>query len=147
MVISFEASASEDSSLFGYFSLKYDPDFFQDIRENLLEISKNDLVSFTVNPDDMKLIYAEFYTVRRIIKIADIEQNKFTDVFKINFDHKTAKRFQTVKLNIDKEYFYFTGVYHKHKSKLPIEFQSLNFDIRFIDSLQRTYEKQESMVG
>ena len=35
----------------------------------------------------------------------------------------------------------------KHKSKLPIEFQSLNFDIRFIDSLQRTYGKQESMVG
>ena len=41
MIISFEASASEDTTLFGYFSMEYDPEFFSDIRENLTDIPKN----------------------------------------------------------------------------------------------------------
>ena len=41
MIISFEASANVDSTLFGYFSMEYDPEFFSDIKENLTEIPKN----------------------------------------------------------------------------------------------------------
>lgn len=147
MIISFEASANVDTSLFGYFSLRYDPEFFQDIKENLTEISKDGVLSFSVNLDDVRLIFGEFHSVRRTIKVADVEQQKFTNVFNADFDHKLLKRFSTVKLNIDREYFYFTGSFQRYKTYPPIEFQSLNFDVRFIDSLQKTYKKHESVVA
>ena len=35
MIISFEASANVDTTLFGYFSMQYDPEFFNDIKEKL----------------------------------------------------------------------------------------------------------------
>ena len=144
MIVSFEASANVDSTAFGYFSLKYDPDFFQDIKENLIDIKKDDLVSFPLDKNEIKLLYGEFHYIRRIIKITDIEQQKFTNLFNADFDAR-AKIFNTIKLNIDKDYFYFTGTY-EGKGKKMIEFQSLNFDTRFIDSLHKTYNKQQSMV-
>ena len=50
------------------------------------------------------------------------------------------------KLHIDKDYFYFTGNYETGNN--PIEFQSLNFDTRFIESLEYKYKKhQENMVN
>lgn len=146
MIVSFEASANVDTTLFGYFAMKYDPELFQDIKENLTEIKKTDLLSFPCDLDAIKLIYGEFHSVRRTIKVADVEANKFTTVFNGNFEHILIKRFKSVKLRIDRDYFYFTGLYIARGRKL-IEFQSLNFDVRFIDSLKRTYEKQESMVG
>ena len=42
MIISFEASANIDTDYFGYFSMKYDPEFFSDIKENITEISKKE---------------------------------------------------------------------------------------------------------
>jgi hypothetical protein len=145
MIVSFEASANVDTTLFGYFSMKYDHDFFEDIKENLTEIHKQDLVSFSLDKSEIKLLYGEFHYIRRIIKITDIEQQKFTNLFNADFDAR-AKIFKTIKLNIDKDYFYFTGTY-EGKGKKMIEFQSLNFDTRFIDSLHKTYNKQECVVG
>ena len=145
MIVSFEASANVDTTLFGYFAMKYDPELFQDIKENLTEIKKTDLLSFPCDLDEIKLIYGEFHSVRRTLKVADVEANKFTTVFNGNFDHILIKRFESVKLNIDRDYFYFTGLYIAKGRKL-IEFQSLNFDTRFIDSLQKAYNKQECMV-
>ena len=49
MVISFEASANIDTNSFGYFSMKYDPDLFSDIKENLTEIFKAEPVSFSLS--------------------------------------------------------------------------------------------------
>jgi hypothetical protein len=48
--------------------------------------------------------------------------------------------FKKVKLHIDKDYFYFTGFYDTQRGTNPIEFQSLNFDLRFIESLENKYK-------
>lgn len=145
MIVSFEASANVDTTLFGYFAMKYDPDFFQDIRENLTEIKKDKLLSFSCDTDDIKLVYGEFHSVKKILRVPDVEANKFTTVFNAKFEHVMTKRFESVKLNIDRDYFYFTGTYLRFSK--PIEFQSLNFDTRFIDSLEKAYNKQECVVG
>jgi hypothetical protein len=50
-----------------------------------------------------------------------------------------------VKLHIDKDYFYFTGHHENKDGTKPVEFQSLNFDARFIESLEKKYN--ESMVN
>jgi hypothetical protein len=146
MIVSFEASANIDTRLFGYFTMKYDPEFFQDIRENLTEISKNDLLTFSCDTDSIKLIFGEYSSVKRIIKVSDVEQKRFTDKFNSDFNHRATKKFESVKLNIDQDYFYFTGLYVGVGKQL-IEFQSLNFDKRFIDSLETTYKKQECVVA
>ena len=146
MIISFEASANVDTTLFGYFSMEYDPELFSDIKENLTEISKNEPLSFKLDTNDVKLLQGAFHNIRRIICIPDIEKNKFTYVFKRNFESGTAKKFKYAKLHIDKDYFYFTGNYETGNN--PIEFQSLNFDTRFIESLEYKYKKhQENMVN
>jgi len=145
MIVSFEASANVDTTLFGYFSLKYDQDFFQDIKENLNDIKKDDLLSFSLSDDDIRLLFGEYHSIRRFIKIPDVELQKFTDVFNLDFNSASVKKFKTVKLNIDKDYFYFTGLYESPKHK-TIEFQSLNFDTRFIDSVQKSFLKNSECV-
>jgi hypothetical protein len=148
MIISFEASASVDTTLFGYFSMEYDPEFFSDIRENLTEIPKNQPIAFKLDTDSVKLLQGAFHTIRRIICVPDIEQHKFTYVFKRNFQAGTAKKFKFAKLHIDKDYFYFTGHHENVDGTKPVEFQSLNFDARFIDTIQNQYIKhQENMVN
>ena len=139
MVISFEASANIDTNSFGYFSMKYDPDLFSDIKENLTEISKAEPVSFSLSSDDVKLLYGQYHYVRRLIKINDVEQQKYADDLKVDFEHISLKKFKSVKLHIDKDYFYFTGYYETSKNN--IQFQSLNFDTRFIESLEKKYSK------
>ena len=140
MIISFEASANVDTTLFGYFSMEYDPEFFSDIKENLTEISKDDAISFKLDPEDIKLLHGKFENVKRVINVSDVEQNKFTNVFKRKFDSSGFKTFKYVKLHIDKDYFYFTGFYATQKGTNPVEFQSLNFDVRFIESLENKYK-------
>jgi len=148
MIISFEASANVDTTLFGYFSMEYDPELFSDIKENLTEISKNEPLSFKLDTNDVKLLQGAFHNIRRIICIPDVEQNKFTDVLKREFDTSTFKKFKQCKLHIDKDYFYFTGHHENVDGKKPVEFQSLNFDARFIDTIQNQYIKhQENMVN
>ena len=146
MIVSFEASANVDTTLFGYFAMKYDPELFQDIRENLTEIHKDKLLSFPCDTESIKLVYGEFHSVKKILKVPDVEAHKFTTVFKAKFEHVMTKRFESVKLNIDRDYFYFTGLYIAKGRKL-IEFQSLNFDTRFIDAVQNAYNKEECVVG
>ena len=146
MIISFEASANVDTTLFGYFSMEYDPELFSDIKENLTDIPKNKPLAFKLDTNDVKLLQGAFHNIRRIICIPDVEQNKFTDVLKREFDTSTFKKFKQCKLHIDKDYFYFTGNYETGNN--PIEFQSLNFDTRFIESLEYKYKKhQESVVN
>ena len=146
MIVSFEASANVDTTLFGYFSMKYDRDFFQDIKENLIDIKKDDLLSFSLSDDDIRLLFGEYHSIRRYIKIPDVEIQKYTVVFNHDFDSVPVKKFKSIKLNIDKDYFYFTG--HYETGNNPIEFQSLNFDTRFIESLEYKYKKcQESVVN
>jgi hypothetical protein len=140
MIISFEASANIDTTLFGYFSMQYDPEFFSDIKENLTEISKKDTLSFKLDPEEVKLLHGSYENVRRIISLPEVEHNKFTNVFKRKFDTSVFKKFKNVKLHIDKDYFYFTGFYATQKGTNPIEFQSLNFDVRFIESLENKYK-------
>lgn len=140
MIISFEASANIDTSLFGYFSMQYDPEFFSDIKENLTEISKEDTITFKLNPEDIKLLHGNYDNIKKIINISDVEKNKFTNVFRREFDTSGFKKFKNIKLHIDRDYFYFTGFYATQKGTNPIEFQSLNFDVRFIDSLEQTYK-------
>jgi hypothetical protein len=148
MIISFEASASVDTTLFGYFSMEYDPEFFSDIKENLTEIPKNQPIAFKLDTDNVKLLQGAFHTIRRIICVPDIEQHKFTYVFKRNFQAGTAKKFKYAKLHIDKDYFYFTGHHENLDGTKPVEFQSLNFDARFIDTIQNQFIKhQENMVN
>jgi hypothetical protein len=143
MIISFEASANIDSDYFGYFSMKYDPEFFSDIKENITEISKPEPLSFTLDAKEVKLLYSTYHYLRRMIPITDVENNKFTDKLKIDFDHVSLKEFKKVKLHIDRDYFYFTGYYETPKDQ--IQFQSLNFDARFIDTLEKQYK--ESVVN
>jgi hypothetical protein len=148
MIISFEASANVDSTLFGYFSMEYDPDFFSDIKENLTDIPKSKPLAFKLDIDNVKLLQGAFHNIRRIICIPDVEKNKFTYVFKRNFETGTAKKFKFAKLHIDKDYFYFTGHHENVDGTKPVEFQSLNFDARFIDTIQNQYIKhQENMVN
>ncbi len=148
MIISFEASANVDSTLFGYFSMEYDPEFFSDIKENLTEIPKSKPLAFKLDIDNVKLLQGAFHNIRRIICIPDVEKNKFTYVFKRNFETGTAKKFKYAKLHIDKDYFYFTGHHENVDGKKPVEFQSLNFDARFIDTIQNQFIKhQENMVN
>ena len=146
MIISFEASANVDTTLFGYFSMEYDPEFFSDIKENLTEISKDQTLAFKLDTEELKLLQGKYENIKRVISISDVERNKFTDVFKRDFDTSTFKKFKQCKLHIDKDYFYFTGNYETGNN--PIEFQSLNFDTRFIESLEYKYKKhQESVVN
>lgn len=144
MIISFEASANVDTTLFGYFSMQYDPEFFNDIKENLTEIFKEDTLSFKLDPEEVKLLQGSYENVKRIISISDVEQNKFTNVFKRKFDTSGIKKFKNVKLHIDKDYFYFTGHHENLNGTKPVEFQSLNFDVRFIETLEHKYK---SMVN
>lgn len=144
MIISFEASANVDTTLFGYFSMQYDPEFFNDIKENLTEISKEDTLSFKLDPEEVKLLQGSYENVKRIISISDVEQNKFTNVFKRKFDTSGFKKFKNIKLHIDKDYFYFTGHHENLNGTKPVEFQSLNFDVRFIETLEHKYK---SMVN
>ena len=137
MIISFEASANVDTNSFGYFSMKYDPELFSDIKENLTEITKVEPLSFNLNNNDVKLIFGEYHYVRRLIAIPDVEKQKFADNLRVDFEHISLKKFKSVKLHIDKDYFYFTGYYETKNSHQKINFQSLNFDTRFIDSLDR----------
>ncbi len=139
MIISFEASANVDSDYLGYFSMKYDPELFSDIKENITEISKPEPLSFTVDTSDVKLLYGTFHYLRKMISIPDVENNKFTDKLKIEFGNARMKEFKKVKLHIDRDYFYFTGCYETSKSN--IQFQSLNFDARFIDLLEKKYKE------
>jgi hypothetical protein len=148
MIISFEASASVDTTLFGYFSMEYDPEFFSDIKENLTDIPKNQPLTFKLDTDNVKLLQGAFHNIRRIICIPDVEKNKFTYVFKRNFESGTTKQFKYAKLHIDKDYFYFTGHHENLDGTKPVEFQSLNFDARFIDTIQNQYIKhQGNMVN
>ena len=140
MIISFEASANVDTTLFGYFSMQYDPEFFSDIKENLTEISKDETLTFKLNPEDIKLLHGKYDNIKKVINIPEIEQNKFTSVFKRKFDSTGFKMFKNVKLHIDRDYFYFTGFYDTQRGTNPIEFQSLNFDVRFIESLENKYK-------
>jgi hypothetical protein len=142
MIISFEASANVDTTLFGYFSMEYDPEFFSDIKENLTEISKDQTLAFKLNTEELKLLQGKYENIKRVISISDVERNKFTDVFKRDFDTSTFKKFKHCKLHIDNDYFYFTGYYETPKNQ--IEFQSLNFDTGFIERLEKKYNK--SMV-
>ena len=144
MIISFEASANIDTTLFGYFSMQYDAEFFSDIKENLTEISKDDIISFKLDPEEVKLLHGSYENVRRIISLPEVEKNKFTNVFKRKFDTSVFKKFKNVKLHIDKDYFYFTGRHENKDGTKPVEFQSLNFDVRFLESLENTYK---SMVN
>ena len=144
MIISFEASANVDTTLFGYFSMQYDSEFFSDIKENLTEISKDDTLTFKLDPEEIKLLQGSYENVRRIISLTEVEQNKYTSVFRRSFDTSIFKTFKNVKLHIDRDYFYFTGFYDTQRGKNPIEFQSLNFDVRFIESLENKYK---SMVN
>jgi len=139
MIISFEASANVDTDFLGYFSMKYDPEFFSDIKENITEISKQEPLSFSVDTKEVKLLYSSYHYLRKMIAIADIESNKFTEKSKFEFDHSSLKEFKKVKLHIDKDYFYFTGYYETPKDK--IKFQSLNFDARFIELLEKKYKQ------
>jgi hypothetical protein len=97
MIISFEASANVDTTLFGYFSMQYDPEFFSDIKENLTEISKIDTLSFKLDPEEVKLLQGSYENVRRIISLPEVEHNKFTNVFKRKFDTSVFKKFKNVK--------------------------------------------------
>jgi hypothetical protein len=142
MIISFEASANVDTTLFGYFSMEYDPEFFSDIKENLTEISKDQTLAFKLDTEELKLLQGKYENIKRVISISDVERNKFTDVFKRDFDTSTFKKFKHCKLHIDNDYFYFTGYYETPKNQ--IEFQSLNFDTGFIERLEKKYNK--SMV-
>jgi hypothetical protein len=142
MIISFEASANVDTTLFGYFSMEYDPEFFSDIKENLTEISKDQTLAFKLDTEELKLLQGKYENIKRVISISDVERNKFTDVFKRDFDTSTFKKFKHCKLHIDNDYFYFTGYYETPKNQ--IEFQSLNFDTGFIERLEKKYDK--SMV-
>jgi hypothetical protein len=142
MIISFEASANVDTTLFGYFSMEYDPEFFSDIKENLIEISKDQTLAFKLDTEELKLLQGKYENIKRVISISDVERNKFTDVFKRDFDTSTFKKFKHCKLHIDNDYFYFTGYYETPKNQ--IEFQSLNFDTGFIERLEKKYNK--SMV-
>jgi len=144
MIISFEASANVDTTLFGYFSMQYDSEFFFDIKENLTEISKDDIISFKLDPEEVKLLQGSYENVRRIISLPEVEKNKYTNVFKRNFDTSVFKKFKHVKLHIDRDYFYFTGHHENKDGTKPVEFQSLNFDVRFLESLENTYK---SMVN
>ena len=144
MIISFEASANVDTTLFGYFSMQYDPEFFSDIKENLTEISKKETLSFKLSPEEIKLLQGSYDNIKKVISISEVEQNKFTSVFKRKFDSTGFKMFRNVNLHIDRDYFYFTGFYDNLKGTNPIEFQSLNFDVRFIESLEHKYK---SMVN
>ena len=83
MIISFEASANVDSDYLGYFSMKYDPELFSDIKENITEISKPETLSFSLDTDDIKLLYGTFHYLRKMISIPEVENNKFTDKLKI----------------------------------------------------------------
>jgi len=141
MIISFEAYANVDNGSFGYFSMKYDPEFFNDIKENILEISKDEPLTFSLCIDDVKLLYGLYHSIRKLISISDVEKQKFTDVLKVDFGNITLKKLKDVKLVIDKDYFYFVGNYSTPKLNQTIEFQSLNFDARFIDSLEKKYNK------
>ena len=138
MIISFEASANIDSDYFGYFSMKYDPEFFSDIKENITEISKKEPLSFSLDTKEVKLLFSTYHYLRRMIKINDVETLKFTDTLNVDLDHVSLKQFKKVKLHIDKDYFYFTGYYETPKDK--IQFQSLNFDARFIETLDKKYK-------
>ena len=140
MIISFEASANVDTTLFGYFSMQYDPEFFSDIKENLTEISKEETLTFNLSPEEIKLLQGSYHNLKKVINISEVEQNKFTSVFTRKFDSTGFKIFKDVKLHIDRDYFYFTGFYDTQKGTNPIEFQSLNFDTRFIDSLEHKYK-------
>jgi len=140
MIISFEASANVDTSLFGYFSMQYDPEFFSDIRENLTEISKEETLTFNLSPEEIKLLQGSYHNLKKVINISEVEQNKFTSVFTRKFDSTGFKIFKDVKLHIDRDYFYFTGFYDTQKGTNPIEFQSLNFDVRFIENLEQRYK-------
>lgn len=139
MIISFEASANVDTDYLGYFSMEYDPELFCDIKENITEISKKEPLSFSLDTKEVKLLYSSYHYLRKMIAIPDIESNKFTNKLKFDFDHSSLKEFKKVKLHIDKDYFYFTGYYETSKDK--IQFQSLNFDARFIDTLEKQYNK------
>ena len=140
MIISFEASANVDTTLFGYFSMQYDPEFFSDIKENLTEISKKETLTFKLSPEEIKLLQGSYDNIKKVISISEVEQNRFTSVFKRKFDSTGFKMFKDVKLHIDRDYFYFTGFYDNLKGTNPIEFQSLNFDVRFIESLENKYK-------
>ena len=140
MIISFEASANVDTTLFGYFSMQYDPEFFSDIKENLTEISKEETLTFNLSPEEIKLLQGSYDNIKKVISISEVEQNKFTSVFKRKFDSTGFKMFRNVNLHIDRDYFYFTGFYDNLKGTNPIEFQSLNFDVRFIDTLEQRYK-------
>jgi hypothetical protein len=139
MIISFEASANVDSDYLGYFSMKYDPELFSDIKENITEISKPEPLSFTLDSSDVKLLYGTFHYLRKMISIPEVENNKFTDKLKIEFGNGRMKDLKKVKLHIDRDYFYFTGYYETSKSQ--VEFQSLNFDARFIESLEKKHKE------
>jgi len=91
MIISFEASANVDTTLFGYFSMEYDPELFNDIKENLTEISKEEPISFSLDTDEVKLLQGSYHNIKRVISVSDVEQNKFTDVLKRKFDSSTFK--------------------------------------------------------
>jgi hypothetical protein len=115
-----------------------------DIKENLTEISKDDIISFKLDPEEVKLLQGSYENVRRIISLPEVEKNKYTNVFKRNFDTSVFKKFKHVKLHIDRDYFYFTGHHENKDGTKPVEFQSLNFDVRFLESLENTYK---SMVN
>ena len=63
MIISFEASANVDTTLFGYFSMEYDPELFNDIKENLTEISKEEPISFSLDTDEVKLLQGSYHNI------------------------------------------------------------------------------------
>jgi hypothetical protein len=110
MIISFEASANIDTTLFGYFSMQYDPDFFSDIKENLTEISKKDTLTFKLDPEEIKLLQGSYENVRRIISLPDVEHNKVTGVFKRNFDTSVFKILRVLNFILTEITFILLGI-------------------------------------
>jgi hypothetical protein len=119
-----EASMSEDSPLFSYMILEYDKEFISDIHENLTTIKKDAPLTFKLGDGFLKCTQGAFHTLRKQIKISEIEDKKF-HIKQGNFD-KTKSTFDLVdcKMHIDSGFCFFTGKTSTNK----VEYQSVNFD-------------------
>jgi hypothetical protein len=121
-----EAVLSEDSSLFSYMILEYDKEFISDIHENITTIKKDSPLTFKLGDGFLKCTQGVYYTIRRQVKISEIEDKKFS-INDGNFD-KTKSTFDLIdcKMHIDSGFCFFTGKTVKNKHK--VEYQSVNFD-------------------
>lgn len=134
MNVAIEAIPSEDTSLFTYMLFEYDKEFFNDIYENLTEISKDNPLTFNLKQGYFTVIQGSYETVRKKISIANVEAEKYS---------KTDAKFNPsayvfpldyCQVHIDRNYFYFTAYTFKNRKKL--EFQSINFDKIFLEKIR-----------